>query len=382
MDASRFIARKLSFQGKLATAAVAVSFLVMMVAVAVSQGFRESVRDGAARMTGDLRIQPRAMQEAETTPMHRNPKGLEQIMELPGVKAVSPVAARAGIVKNGDLIHGVMIKGVERADSALHVSIPGRLSKILGVGVGDRLTTWFVGESLKARNFTVSEIHSDLLELDDNLLVYARLEDIQRLNGWDPDEVSCLEISVDRALRSRAALDRLADEAGACLMAAGEEDLLLTSAPRSYPQVFDWLGLLDYNVLIILVLMTVVAAFNMISGLLILLLKSIPAIGTLKTMGMRDSAIGKVFLRLGSAVVLKGLVIGNVLAIIFCLVQDKTHLIPLDPANYFVSWVPVHLNWGWMLLADIAAYAVILLLLWLPTRLIARIDPALTVKAD
>ena len=382
MDASRFIARKLSFQGKLATAAVAVSFLVMMVAVAVSQGFRESVRDGAARMTGDLRIQPRAMQEAETTPMPRNPKGLEQIMELPGVKAVSPVAARAGIVKNGDLIHGVMIKGVERADSALHVSIPGRLSKILGVGVGDRLTTWFVGESLKARNFTVSEIHSDLLELDDNLLVYARLEDIQRLNGWDPDEVSCLEISVDRSLRSRAALDRLADEAGACLMAAGEEDLLLTSAPRSYPQVFDWLGLLDYNVLIILVLMTVVAAFNMISGLLILLLKSIPAIGTLKTMGMRDSAIGKVFLRLGSAVVLKGLVIGNVLAIIFCLVQDKTHLIPLDPANYFVSWVPVHLNWGWMLLADIVAYAVILLLLWLPTRLIARIDPALTVKAD
>ncbi|MBO7396753.1 MAG: ABC transporter permease, partial [Bacteroidales bacterium] len=215
MDASRFIARKLSFQGKLATAAVAVSFLVMMVAVAVSQGFRESVRDGAARMTGDLRIQPRAMQEAETTPMPRNPKGLEQIMELPGVKAVSPVAARAGIVKNGDLIHGVMIKGVERADSALHVSIPGRLSKILGVGVGDRLTTWFVGESLKARNFTVSEIHSDLLELDDNLLVYARLEDIQRLNGWDPDEVSCLEISVDRSLRSRAALDRLADEAGA-----------------------------------------------------------------------------------------------------------------------------------------------------------------------
>jgi len=210
--------------------------------------------------------------------------------------------------------------------------------------------------------------------------VYARLEDMQRLNGWTEDQVSCLDILTTNGLVEMAATD-----IGNLLLANGhpeEENLYTAASSRMYPQVFDWLNLLDFNVVIILILMTVVAGFNMVSGLLIMLLRNISTVGTLKTLGMNGRAIGRLFVRIGAEAVLKGMLIGNALALLFCLIQGTTHLIPLDPANYFVSWVPVHVNVPLILIADIVAFLGILALLWLPSRVIASIDPAQTVKAD
>ena len=161
-----------------------------------------------------------------------------------------------------------------------------------------------------------------------------------------------------------------------------EEGLVATSSVRTYPQLFDWLDLLDFNVLVILVLMIVVAGFNMVSGLLIVLFRNIATIGTLKTLGMGDRAIGRVFLRVAGGVVLKGMVAGNVLALLFCILQQTTHFLKLDPANYFVSFVPVHIDLPWILAADAVAFAAIMLLLLIPTLFIARVDPAQTVKAE
>ena len=128
--------------------------------------------------------------------------------------------------------------------------------------------------------------------------------------------------------------------------------------------------------------MTVVAGFNMVSGLLIMLLRNISTVGTLKTLGMDNRSIGRLFVRIGARAVLKGMLIGNAAALLFCLLQGTTHLIPLDPANYFVSWVPVRVHLLWILGADAVAFLGILLLLWIPSRVIARVDPARTVKAD
>ena len=385
MEAGRFIARKLSFQGNVAVIAIAVSFLVMIVAVAVSSGFRRAVRSGVAQMTGDIRIQPQDRSEGEMASISRDLPSRTAILSVPGVRDIRPVVLRSGVVKNGDIIHGVLVKGVERADSSLFVSVPERLSRILGVGVGDQLTTYFIGERVRVRRFRISAVHRDLIEMDDNLLIYANLEDMQRLNGWDTDQVSCLEVEVADTYRGQEALDGISAQVGAILLDSGvpeEEDLYVSSSRRQYPQVFDWLELLDFNVLVILLLMTVVAGFNMVSGLLILLLRNISTIGTLKTLGMDDKAVGGVFVRVGAGVVLKGMLIGNALALLFCLVQGTTHLIPLDPANYFVSYVPVHVNLLWILAADILAFLVILAMLWLTARYVSRIDPAQTVKAD
>ena len=366
----------------MAAAAIAVSFLVIIVAVAVSSGFRHSIREGVAAMTGDVRIMPYVSGEGDPVPIPRHLPSEEALAAVPGVRSIDPVVVRAGIVKNGDIVHGVVVKGLPGgADSTLTVSIPHRLSEITGLGVGDDLTTYFVGEKVRVRKFRIRAIHRDLLELDDNLLVYARLEDMQRLNGWTEDEVSCLDVR----LKENTDPDQAAGLIGHILLNSGddlEESLYISSSHQSYPQVFDWLELLDFNVLVILILMTVVAGFNMVSGLLIMLLRNVSTVGTLKTMGMTNRSIGRLFMRIGAEAVLKGMLIGNALALLFCLIQGTTHLIPLNPDNYFVSWVPVHVNLLWIVLADAAAFAGILLLLWLPTLAISAIDPAKTVKAD
>ena len=365
--------------------AIAVSFFVMIVSVAVSSGFRAAIRDGVAAMVGDIRIQPQDRSLGKMASMPRKLPSETTILSVPGIKGIRPVVLRSGVVKDGDRIHGVLVKGVERADSSLTVSIPERLSRIMGLGVGDHLTTYFIGERVRVRKFRITAVHRDLVEMDDNLLVYANLEDLQRLNGWEADEVSCLEVEVADGYRNRAVLDNLASQVGTCLLNSGseeEEELYVTASPRSYPQIFDWLELLDFNVLTILILMTVVAGFNMISGLLILLLRNISTIGTLKTMGMDNRSVGRVFVQVGAGVVLKGMLIGNALALLFCLIQGTTHLIPLDPANYFVSWVPVQVNLPWILAADVLSFLAILAMLWIPARYVSKIDPAVTVKAE
>ena len=386
MSPDRFIARKLKFQGKLAAVSIAVSFLVIIVAVAVSSGFRQAVRDGVSTLTGDIRIAPSSAVAAEGEPIPVHLPSEEALLGISGVQSLRPVAVRAGIVRSGDVIHGVLVKGLpDRPDSNLCVSIPTRLAAITGLKEGDDMTTYFVGEKVRVRKFRVTEVHRDMLEMDDNLVVYANLADIQRLNGWSADQASALEVSVDPAHRTNLWINELTDEIGMRLLLGGdeaEENLVATSSVRSYPQIFDWLDLLDFNVVVILILMIVVAGFNMISGLLIVLFRNIATIGTLKTLGMGDRAIGKVFLRVASGVVLKGMVAGNVLALLFCLIQQWTHLLKLDSANYFVSYVPVHIDLPWILAADFVAFAAIMLLLLIPTLFIARVDPAQTVKAE
>ena len=367
----------------MAAVAIAVSFFVIIVAVAVGAGFRHSIREGVAAMTGDVRITPFLTGDAEPVSMPRHLPSGQAIAALPSVKEIVPAVVRAGIVKSGDIVHGVVVKGIPGQvgnDESLGVSIPSRLGEITGLGVGDDLTVYFVGEKVRVRKFHITRVHRDLLELDDNLLVYARLEDMQRLNGWTEDQGSCLDI-----LTRDGRLEQTADEIGHLLLSGGhpeEETLYTTASSRLYPQVFDWLNLLDFNVVIILILMTVVAGFNMVSGLLIMLLRNISTVGTLKTLGMDGRAIGRLFVRIGAEAVLKGMLVGNALALLFCFIQGRTHLIPLDPANYFVSWVPVHVNLPWILAADAVAFLGILALLWLPSRVIASIDPAQTVKAD
>ena len=340
-------------------------------------------------MTGDIKITPYVSGGQDPVPMPRHLPSEEKILAIPGVTGIVQVVSRAGIVKKGEIVHGVIVKGTPDPVMAgpdrpsLAVSIPHRLSEITGLQTGEDLTTYFVGEKVRARKFHITAEHRDIIETDDNLLVYAGLEDMQRLNGWDSTSVSQLEVKVKNA--SPKVLKDIEARIGFILSTSEDEDengLYVISSARSYPQIFDWLGLLDVNVLIVLILMTLVAGFNMISGLLVMLLRNIPLIGTLKALGMQDRAIGRLFVRIGAEAVLKGMLIGNALAFLFCLIQGTTHLIKLDPANYFVSFVPVHLPFWGILGADIAAFLGIVLLMWLPALSISKIDPAETVKAD
>lgn len=384
MNAARFISRRLRFEGKIAIISIAVSFLVMILAVAISSGFRRELRNGISAISGDIQLtNPDLNYVGETDPVHMDQPWAASLESLPGVASVTPAVYRAGIVRSGDNIHGVLFKGVPDGPDSLGVRVPSRLARMLGLKAGDRLLTYFVGERVKVRNFQVAEIYPSILSGDDNLVVFASLEDMQRLNNWSEEEVSAVEVGLTD--KSNEALLAMTDQVGTLTLLTTSEDEdapLASSALHKYPAIFSWLDLIDLNVVMILVLMTIVAGFNMISGLLILLFRNISTIGTLKSMGMTDRNISEVFLRVAANLVLKGLLIGNALALLFCLVQGKTHLFRLNPDNYFVSFVPVHINPLLILGADIASFAVILLLLLLPCLFISRVDPAKTVRAQ
>lgn len=385
MNVSFFIASRLKFKGKIAVVCIAVSFLVMIIAVAVSSGFRHEIRNGLSEISGDVQIVPVNMNYiGEDSPIERSPAYMDQVVSLGGVEEVIPVIYRAGIVKSGDNIHGIMLKGIPEMDGkSLAVSIPERLSSLLGLKTGDEMLTYFVGDRVKVRKFRVDTVYSSILGTDDKLVVYTGLSDLQRLNGWSEDQVSAFEVRLTDRMRDVEGMEYMAGEIGFIAYSGHQEDeetVIATSAVDSYPQLFDWLNLIDFNVLFILVLMTIVAGFNMISGLLIMLFENISTIGLLKAVGMTDRSIAKVFLASSSSIVLKGMLAGNLIALALCALQYGTHLIPLDPANYFVSFVPVHVDFLKILLADAVSYIVIMLLLLIPSLFISRVDPARTLS--
>lgn len=386
MDVSFFIAKRIRFKGKMAMVSISVSFLVMIIAVAVSSGFRHEIRDGISSVSGDVQLVSADMNWiGESSPVSRTPSWLDRIRSMPEVGEVSPAVYRAGILKSGDNIHGVIFRGTEQDSSlaGLGISVPFSLASMLGISVGDELPAYFVGERVKVRKFIVKSLYDSMLPSDDEMLIRASLEDMQRVNGWSEDEVSAIELRLHPSSRSVAGMEEAAAEAGSIAMMYSSDDepaVVAVSSVSRYPQLFDWLNLIDFNVLFILVLMTAVAGFNMISGLLIMLFENIPTIGVLKSLGMTDRAIAKIFLSASSSIVLKGMAAGNLLALAFCLVQGMTRVLKLDPTNYFVSFVPVHVDLPLILAADLAAYVIIMILLLIPSLFISGIDPAKTVR--
>lgn len=385
MDASFFIAGRLRFKGNIAMICIAVSFLVMIIAVSVSSGFRHAIRSGLSDISGDIRITPPTLSVLdESLPIEADAAYRPYIEEVEGVSEIRPVVYKAGIVKSGDNIQGVLFKGMENDDTvSLAVSVPKRLAEIAGLQTGDRMLTYFVGESVKARQFTVTSVYDALVEADDKLVVYADISDLQRVNGWNASEVSCLEILLEDDMRNESDIESANDRIGTLINAYSsddEESVIASSSVSSYPQLFDWLSLIDFNVLLILILMTIVAGFNMISGLLIMLFENISTIGLLKSLGMTDRAISKIFLSSSAILVAKGMLAGNALAILFCIIQDTTKVLRLNPENYFVSFVPVKLDFGMILTADVLAFVLIMLLLLIPCLFISKVDPADTVR--
>ena len=387
MDASLFIGKRLRFKGKIVMTCVAVSFLIMIIAVSVSSGFRHEIRSGISSVAGDVQLmRPDMNYMEEGTPVGTSPSYLSLIEDLPCTEAVLPAVYRAGIVKNGEDIYGVVVKGRPGRVSdtlALAVSIPETFAEKAGLSVGDRMLTYFVGDRMKVRQFTVADIYQSGVDPDGKFIVYADIEDMRRLNGWTSEQASMLEVVLKPEYRTEKGMKESASEIGFIMNAYEQEEddtMIATSALSKYPQLFSWLSLIDFNVFFILLLMTVVAGFNMISGLLIILFENISTIGLLKSIGMTDKAIANVFLSSSAFLAGKGMLIGNTLAIVFCLIQGKLHLIPLNPANYFVPYVPVHIDMAWILAADVISFLAIMLMLLIPCVFISKVDPAETVR--
>lgn len=364
---------------------IAVSFLVIILSLAISAGFRKEIRGGVSSLTGDIQLtSPSSNIYGSDICVNADSTLMEGILARKGVEAVTPAIYRAGIIQNGEDLQGVLFKAVPSRDSAsLKISIPRSLARTLRLKEGDSVRGYFIGERVQVRKFTVDGIYDGLADNSGSPVVLASYEDIRRVNGWDEGKASALEITLQDRFRDRRSQKTKAVEiAGFAYGRASDEDdpTLAIAAADKYYNLFDWLDLIDFNVLVILIMMVLVAGFNMISGLLIMLFRNISTIGTLKALGMSDRGISGVFLRVSARTVLKGMLIGNAAALLFCLVQHLTHFIRLNPDNYFVSFVPVSVNWLNLLAVDAIAFAAIMLLLLIPSLFIARVDPADTVR--
>lgn len=385
MSAPHIISERLSFKGHMALLSITVSFIVMIVAAAIADGFRGGISDAISDMAGDIRIsRPDAVAKEKTAPFAVSGEMLSLLENVPGVSLLRPAIYAGAIVRKNGNVHGVVFKGIETADTTvMGAVIPRQLATLLSLSEGDSLPAFFINETLSVRSFTVTGIYDAFSAGDGRMQVLCDIKALRRVNGWEDGQMSALEVLLDRNHRDEESAGLARGVISDILYIHSDEDggsLMASDSYSSYRQIFDWLRLIDANVAFILVLMVIVAGLNMVSGLLILLFENISTIGLLKSMGMTTKDIAKTFLLTSSRLVFKGMMTGNIIGMGLCALQDATHFLRLNPANYFLSYVPVDLDFLQILLFDAAAYAVIMLILLIPGIFISKVDPAQSVR--
>lgn len=400
--AQRFMPRKNAeggFAGPLsqvAVASIALGVMVMVMSVCILRGFQSEITNKAVGFGSHITIHSYELVGAyQEEPVAVDSGLVARINAVDGVRHVQFFATKGGMVKTDEQIHGILFRGLSRGyDSSFfssnlvegHLPDPDRgtsnevlisstIAAKLRLHVGDKMRTYFwQDDSYRSRAFTVAGIYStDLNEFDEKYVV-GDLRQVQRLNNWDSLQVGGYEVLVDNF----GQLDNTA-------RAIREElpyDITLTTVTQANPALFSWLDLLNSNITLILAIMCVVSAIAIISALLIMIFEKSSTIGVLKALGANNASVRKIFIIKASRLIAAGIVIGDALALLLCIVQSRWHVVQLDPESYSMSHVPIDLN-PWIFIGvSIGTAAVCMAALLLPAAYISRINPAVTVKID
>jgi len=382
-------------------AGIALSLAVMLVAIAVVTGFKKEIRDKVIGFDSHIQIlNYDSNLSYETNPIPSDLPFLDEIRKIPDIRHIQTFGLKAGIVKTENDIQGLVLKGVgpdydwsffkqsllegnvlDVTDSALsnQVVISSFLARKLKLKVGDSFQMWFIQETPRFRKFNVSGIYETSLQEFDKTFALADIKHIQRLSGWESKQVSGLEMVISDFSKLQKVTGQVDEIVSTAFFPDGSR-LKVDNIVDRNSQIFDWLNLQDMNVLIIIVLMLVVAGFNMITGLLILILDRTNMIGILKALGSSNSSIRKIFFYQSAYVILKGLFWGNIIGLIICFIQKKFEIIRLDPTSYYLTNVPVNINLPDILAVNLGTITIVMAFLILPSMLIARIYPAEAIR--
>ena len=385
----------------IATFGIALGLTVMIVAVAIVTGFKMEISNKVTGFGAHIQVlNLDSNLSYETNPVPASLESLDQARTLEGIKNIQPFAIKAGIIKTGEEIHGAVLKGVDRQydwafieehltegsvfrvnDSVRgkQVVISKNTARLLKLGVGDQFTMYFIQDPPRARTFAIAGIYSTSLEEFDRLYVYADIKQVQRLNDWHGGQVSGHEVMLEDMSELRGIANQVRELVGFNFLEDGSR-LKVETIEERYTQIFDWLNLQDMNVVVLILLMLIVAGFNMISGLLILILERTNMIGILKGLGTSNASIRKIFLYQSGYLTLVGLFWGNIIGLTLCLVQKYFGLISLDPSSYYLDTVPINLNLLHILLLNLGTMAITFLFLLLPSMIIARISPDKSIR--
>lgn len=380
---------------RIGIASIAIGLAVMILAFAVLFGFKGTIQEKLFSLSAHLKVTRYTLNQSyEETAMPRKSRISEAYKSLSAVRHLQMVAHKAGILKTPDDLQGVLFKGVgadydwnvfqqnlvegalpafqkDTSDSK-QVMISRTIAKQLQLKPGDGVIIYFLQNPPRPRKLTVTGIYETGLEELDKQLILGDIRLVQKLNRWGADTVGGYEVFVKDFTQLPTA------EAQIAKLLEPEQDL--RSVVDEYRPLFDWLSLLDRNLSVFLTLILFVASFNMVSVLLVLIMERIPMIGLLKALGSPSWQIRKVFLWQGISMILKGLLIGNGLGIGLCLIQQRYRLFPLDPENYYMSYVPIEMNWGVVLALNLAVLGLVTLVLLLPTFIITRMRPVEAIR--
>ena len=377
-------------------ASLAVGLAVAILSIMVLGGFQKTVSSRVYGFTGHFQVQKFQMSSAyEEQPFSLNADFLKKRDQFPFLLKMQSYAHKAALLKGSEEVEGVLLKGVGNDFDSLGFAqylVEGRLlqlpdsgvsneillsklvAKKLRIAVGDKVTLYFVQQPPRFRRVEVVGIFETYLENFDEQVVIGELQIIRNLNGWTSDQVGGLELHVADAAQLDTYAPLLEEEL--------DYDLRLLDSRERFLDIFDWLKLLDTNVIVFISLIGFVAIFNMGAILFLLIMERTQMIGLLKAMGAKNSQIRSLFFWNGIHILGKGLLYGNAFALVLGALQTYFQLIPLDPVSYYMSYVPIDWNWTAFLMLNLGVTVLTALVLWIPVRIISRVDPIKSIRFD
>lgn len=406
MRYERLIARKfLQKDGKsfsqplvgIATWGIALGVMVMLMAIAILQGFQKEIEQKIVGFGSHIVVKSQDIGHYyEEIPVANDRPVVATIRQMPEVAHVQFFANKGGMAKTDDQIQGIIFKGVDAMfDSSFFAQnlVEGRLFQLsdttpsneiivsqtlankLNLSLNDKLRSYFWQDNnYRGRAFQIVGIYNtDLAEFDEHYVV-GDLRQVQVLNGWKDNEVAGYEVMVKD-------FDKL-NEVARKIYETSDYDLTLTTIVEANESLFAWLDILNSNIALILTVMAIVCCVAIVSALLIMIFEKTAMIGLLKTLGASNKSIRRIFLYKSAEIAGKGILWGDLIALVLCVVQKHFQIIRLDSASYSMSHVPIDINAFAFIAISVCTLAICLLVLLIPASYIAHIQPSKTLRFE
>ena len=385
---------------KIAIAAIAIGMVMMIVSVATGIGLQQKIREKVSAFNGHIIISnfDNNQSEATLTPIAKNQKFYPKFISVSGINHIQAIATKAGIIRTEKAFEGIIFKGVGADYQWSNIQeylIAGRLPNLssqiksevviskfladrLQLKVGDAFNTFFIKENQNQlpniRRFKLTGIFNSGFQEFDATYIIGDIRHIQRINKWSPNEIGAFEIFVQDFDQIQAVGEEVYQQT--------PSNLDSKTIIEKYSYIFDWLQLFDFNIIVILGVMILVATINMVVALLVLILERTQMIGILKSLGANNWSVRKIFLYNAFYLILRGLFWGNGIGIGVLLIQKYFGVIQLNPENYYVNQAPVYFNLGYIAALNLLTIAVCCLVLLIPSYIITKISPIKAIRYD
>ena len=380
---------------------VAIGAVIMIASICIIVGFKQQVREKLYGFGGHIQIMSYSNDAATETPLTADSALLAELHNIPNIAHIQQYTHKQGLIVANDEYEGVVIKGVcgdydlslieshvvegkipQFCDTAssgsivLSQSMAGKLK----AKVGDRINIYFLDKGIRARKQTVAAIYNTHLTEFDNTIAFTDIYTTRSIHDWECNESSAIEIHISDYSRLEQTRDLVTDIA---IDAAdrNDETLSVPTIEELNMHMFEWLALLDQTVWLILILVVCIAAFTMVSGLLIIILEKSNLIGILKATGAKDYSIRRIFIYYASFIIGRGIIIGNIIGLLLCYLQQQFKIVAIDPEMYYMDRVPIEFSWL-LVPMNIAMFIISVAALVLPSMLISTIEPTKAIKFE